>query len=205
MTCSSAVKGIELRHARPAGRVLRLRRHLLGVRGAGVGENGLRQGAPTTRAPAPSTSSRPTSSCLMHQKGCAERLGLPSVHPHRPDPERSTRMRRSASTTPRPRRSSSPRPSTSTSTTAGCGTCARSATARARRFPSGRSCAALASAIKEHTLTHLADYLEEFERNAIANGAHVHWAARRRRAQRDRARHHAPRAAPRRWSRPSRC
>lgn len=34
----------------------------------------------------------------------------------------------------------------------------------------------LASAIKEHTLTHLGDYLEEFERNAIANGAHVHWA-----------------------------
>jgi L-lactate dehydrogenase complex protein LldF len=34
----------------------------------------------------------------------------------------------------------------------------------------------LASAIKEHTLTHLADYLEEFERNAIANGATVHWA-----------------------------
>ena len=42
--------------------------------------------------------------------------------------------------------------------------------------PNGRSCAALASAIKEHTLIHLADYLEEFERNAIANGAHVHWA-----------------------------
>jgi L-lactate dehydrogenase complex protein LldF len=34
----------------------------------------------------------------------------------------------------------------------------------------------LASGIKEHTLTHLADYLEEFERNAIKNGAHVHWA-----------------------------
>src|ERR1700674_5286111 len=34
----------------------------------------------------------------------------------------------------------------------------------------------LASAIKEHTLTHLADYLEEFERNATRNGAHVHWA-----------------------------
>ncbi|HUL67206.1 MAG TPA: lactate utilization protein B [Burkholderiaceae bacterium] len=34
----------------------------------------------------------------------------------------------------------------------------------------------LASAIKEHTLTHLADYLEEFERNAQRNGAHVHWA-----------------------------
>jgi len=35
---------------------------------------------------------------------------------------------------------------------------------------------ALASAIKEHTLTHLAQYLEEFERNAVANGATVHWA-----------------------------
>ena len=34
----------------------------------------------------------------------------------------------------------------------------------------------LASAIKEHTLTHLADYLEEFERNATANGVQVHWA-----------------------------
>jgi len=35
---------------------------------------------------------------------------------------------------------------------------------------------ALASAVKEHTLTHLADYLEEFERNATANGVVVHWA-----------------------------
>jgi L-lactate dehydrogenase complex protein LldF len=34
----------------------------------------------------------------------------------------------------------------------------------------------LASAIKEHTLTHLADYLEEFERNATKNGVKVHWA-----------------------------
>ncbi|QNT79527.1 lactate utilization protein B [Entomobacter blattae] len=34
----------------------------------------------------------------------------------------------------------------------------------------------LASTIKEHTLTHLAHYLEEFERNAKANGIHVHWA-----------------------------
>ena len=33
-----------------------------------------------------------------------------------------------------------------------------------------------ASAIKEHTLSHLADYLEEFERNATANGIVVHWA-----------------------------
>ena len=34
----------------------------------------------------------------------------------------------------------------------------------------------LASEIKEHTLTHLADYLEEFERNATSNGVVVHWA-----------------------------
>jgi len=34
----------------------------------------------------------------------------------------------------------------------------------------------LASAIKEHTLTHLDQYLEQFEQNARANGVHVHWA-----------------------------
>ena len=44
------------------------------------------------------------------------------------------------------------------------------------RLPEWEELRALASAIKEHTLTHLADYLEEFERNAIANGAQVHWA-----------------------------
>lgn len=33
-----------------------------------------------------------------------------------------------------------------------------------------------ASGIKAHTLSRLADYLEEFERNAIANGMKVHWA-----------------------------
>ena len=33
-----------------------------------------------------------------------------------------------------------------------------------------------ASAVKAHTLSHLADYLEEFERNATANGIVVHWA-----------------------------
>ena len=34
----------------------------------------------------------------------------------------------------------------------------------------------LASAIKEHTLTHLDQYLDQFEQNARANGVHVHWA-----------------------------
>jgi len=42
--------------------------------------------------------------------------------------------------------------------------------------PEWETLRSLASAIKEHTLTHLADYLEEFERNARANGTHVHWA-----------------------------
>jgi L-lactate dehydrogenase complex protein LldF len=35
---------------------------------------------------------------------------------------------------------------------------------------------ALASSIKEHTLVHLAEYLEQFEARARANGIHVHWA-----------------------------
>src|SRR5262245_10474651 len=35
---------------------------------------------------------------------------------------------------------------------------------------------AAAAGIKRHALSRLADYLEEFERNATAAGAHVHWA-----------------------------
>lgn len=34
----------------------------------------------------------------------------------------------------------------------------------------------LGSEIKLHTLTHLAQYLETFEQNCIANGIQVHWA-----------------------------
>jgi L-lactate dehydrogenase complex protein LldF len=34
-----------------------------------------------------------------------------------------------------------------------------------------------AAGIKMHTLSRLADYWEEFEKNAMANGIHVHWAA----------------------------
>ncbi|MDW3652203.1 MAG: lactate utilization protein B [Bacteroidia bacterium] len=34
----------------------------------------------------------------------------------------------------------------------------------------------LASQIKDHTLSHLDHYLEEFEKNALANGVQVHWA-----------------------------
>jgi len=43
-------------------------------------------------------------------------------------------------------------------------------------LPEWQELRTLASQIKEHTLTHLADYLEEFERNAQRNGVTVHWA-----------------------------
>lgn len=46
-----------------------------------------------------------------------------------------------------------------------------------RAIPEWEQLRELASAIKAHTLTHLADYLEQFERAAQANGATVHWAA----------------------------
>ncbi len=43
-------------------------------------------------------------------------------------------------------------------------------------LPEWEALRTLASEIKEHALTHLAAYLLEFERNAVRNGAHVHWA-----------------------------
>jgi L-lactate dehydrogenase complex protein LldF len=43
-------------------------------------------------------------------------------------------------------------------------------------IPEWEELRSLASAIKEHTLTHLDEYLEQFEANARANGVHVHWA-----------------------------
>ena len=46
-----------------------------------------------------------------------------------------------------------------------------------RSIPEWEELRSLASAIKEHTLTNLADYLEMFESNATRNGVVVHWAA----------------------------
>ncbi|HYZ33810.1 MAG TPA: lactate utilization protein B, partial [Crenalkalicoccus sp.] len=43
-------------------------------------------------------------------------------------------------------------------------------------IPEWEELRSLASAIKEHTLTHLDEYLEQFESNARSNGVHVHWA-----------------------------
>ena len=47
---------------------------------------------------------------------------------------------------------------------------------QAHSIPEWEELRNLASAIKEHTLSHLADYLEEFEAQAKNNGTQVHWA-----------------------------
>lgn len=43
-------------------------------------------------------------------------------------------------------------------------------------IPEWEELRALASAIKEHTLSRLDEYLDQFEANARSNGIHVHWA-----------------------------
>jgi L-lactate dehydrogenase complex protein LldF len=48
--------------------------------------------------------------------------------------------------------------------------------AESEALPEWEQLRGLASAIKEHTLSHLGDYLVEFEKNAVANGMVVHWA-----------------------------
>src|SRR6201993_4530026 len=48
--------------------------------------------------------------------------------------------------------------------------------AAAREVPEWEDLRSLASGIKEHTLSHLAHYLEMFEAAAVRNGATVHWA-----------------------------
>jgi L-lactate dehydrogenase complex protein LldF len=47
---------------------------------------------------------------------------------------------------------------------------------QAATIPEWEELRELPSKIKEHTLTHLDRYLEEFESNATKRGAHVHWA-----------------------------
>ena len=46
----------------------------------------------------------------------------------------------------------------------------------AREVPEWEELRELASQIKEHTLSRLGDYLEEFEASATKRGVHVHWA-----------------------------
>ena len=46
----------------------------------------------------------------------------------------------------------------------------------AQNLPEWEDLREVASQIKKHTISHLADYLEQFEQNATKNGVHVHWA-----------------------------
>jgi len=46
----------------------------------------------------------------------------------------------------------------------------------ARALPEWEDLRAMANQIKKHTVTHLADYLEQFEQQAVQHGVHVHWA-----------------------------
>ena len=46
----------------------------------------------------------------------------------------------------------------------------------AQALPEWEALREAASQIKKHTVTHLADYLEQFEQQATKNGVHVHWA-----------------------------
>jgi L-lactate dehydrogenase complex protein LldF len=46
----------------------------------------------------------------------------------------------------------------------------------AQALPEWEELREAASQIKKHTATHLADYLEQFEKSATENGVHVHWA-----------------------------
>ena len=46
----------------------------------------------------------------------------------------------------------------------------------AHALPEWEDLRSMANQIKKHTITHLADYLEQFEQNAMKNGVHVHWA-----------------------------
>ena len=46
----------------------------------------------------------------------------------------------------------------------------------AQALPEWEDLREAASQMKKHTETHLADYLEQFEQNAIKNGVHIHWA-----------------------------
>ena len=68
------------------------------------------------------------------------------------------------------------------------GTAERKRAAALAAFPEFEAARARGKAIKDHVIAHLDHYLETFERNAIASGAKVHWAATADEASRDRRR-----------------
>ena len=87
-----AVKGLEFVSPERPGRMLRLRRHLLGVRGTRLGEDGHDKVADHPQAGADYIVS-PDMSCVMHQQGCARRAGLPLKFIHiAAGPQRAARV-----------------------------------------------------------------------------------------------------------------
>ena len=74
-------RGNRVRHAGPPGRMLRLRRHLLGVREVVSAKMGYDKVSDHAQAGAEYIVSA-DSSCLMHQQGCAERIGVPMKFIH---------------------------------------------------------------------------------------------------------------------------
>src|ERR1700704_653623 len=221
-----------VRSPSPPGRMLRLRRHLLGVRGGRFHQDGLRQG------PRPCACRR-----RIHRVGrqlvSDASAGLrrahrrsDEVHSHRPDFERSKRMSTTseridsamlhpdllaerdpdarlraarrldhAEGTSKPLRPA-PEPQPRGAKVHGNRPIDQQEAAarfiaatehekmhderlwdlRQKRdremhgIPEWEELRSLASAIKEHTLTHLDEYLDQFEANARSNGIHVHWA-----------------------------
>src|SRR5215831_938205 len=154
--------------------MLRLRRHVLRLRGAGFGADGLRQGE---RSPPRRRRIHRVGRHVLHDASAGLRGAARApdqVHSHRPGAQRSARVKRIDHAE------------------------ASSKFIRAKDhiefhdrrlwdlrqkrdreseyLPEWEELRSLASAIKEHTLANLGDYLEEFERNALANGARVHWA-----------------------------
>jgi L-lactate dehydrogenase complex protein LldF len=57
------------------------------------------------------------------------------------------------------------------------GTAERKRAAAMTQFPQFDAARERGKRIKDHVIAHLDHYLLEFERNAIASGAKVHWAA----------------------------
>src|SRR6185369_8846548 len=173
-TAAVGSKGNRVRAPAACGRMLRLRRYLLGLRGAGVGEDGPRQGRRS------SSGGRRVHRLARHvvrhaPAGLrASRRAAAQVHPHRAGAERGESMTRvdHAEASSKfieakdhadfhDKRLWDLR---------------KKRDAESEAMPEWETLRTLASAIKEHTLTHLGDYLEEFEKNATANGMVVHWA-----------------------------
>src|SRR6201997_1690977 len=154
--------------------MLRIRGNFLGLRGAGLRTDGLRQGQRSP--PRRSGVHRVDRHVLRHApEGMRRAARTPDqIHPHRADPEWSASMRRidhSEASSKFIRAKDHPDFHDKR-----LWDLRKKRDRESEALPEWEELRELASAIKEHTLSHLADYLEQFERNAIANGARVHWA-----------------------------